>query len=365
MCKLQSSLRVKGYIFAMIRFFLKLLGVLYFIATITISLIAIVAALGFIHPAFDVFNHLQAFIFIATFACLLLCPLFIRNIKWQSLAISIAATGFLSSAIIVVPEIVLGIQNKNITYKKTQTSYKLLSHNLFGQNYDMERIAKEIFKQNPDFVNLQEYFPEQQKRLHPLLKEKYPYYNICIGGKRANIAIYSKIKFEVLPASICAKNDEQRVSRIFAKFIDFDGKPFVVGTTHLDWPMQVSKLDDGENIFEGVNLAFARKAGQYKQLAQAIKTIDAPLIMAADFNSSSWSYALRNFATNNNMKLLTRGMLTYPYELSIPFWHGGFPFRFLSLDHIMIKGKVKNLELAKGDPAGSDHNSIIFSFLIE
>ncbi len=340
----------------------KTIGLLFFLGTLVLSLIAIVAALGFIHPSLDVFNHLQPIIFVATFICLLVSPLFLRTDKWQALAITIAATGFLSSAIIFVPEIVLGLQDKSNPIEENQQAYKLLTHNIFGKNYDMQRLANSINYQNPDIITLQEYFPYQRERLHPLLIKNYPYFSICTGGKRANIAIYAKMAFERLPASVCADDQEQRTSQIFAKFMREDEKEFVVLTTHLDWPMQVSKLDDGENLLEGICLAFARKQEQYKKLAKAIKDISEPLILAADFNSTSWSYALRNFAVNNKLKLLTRGFLTYPNRFYIFGWRSTIPI--IPLDHIMVTDNIIIHDVTKGEPAGSDHNSVIISFSI-
>ncbi len=343
----------------MIRFFFTLIGLLFFITTLALFFISAGAALGFIHPILDVFNHLQPLIFIGTLSLLLLSPVFIKNKKWQSINIAIAATGFISSAAIVVPEFVLGLSVEKSEITADTKQYKLLSQNLFGLNYDMQRIAEAIKKEDPDIIALQEYFSTQRAGLHPLLVKDYPYYFLCIGGKRANIAIYSKLKFEKLAASDCAKDRKERTSRIFIKIIDDD---FTVATTHFDWPVRISQFRKGNDFSEKLDLAFARKKGQLSEFAKALENINGPLLIGADFNSTSWSYELRNFAKDNGLKLLTRSLLTYPNKFNIFGWRDVFPF--ISLDHIMSKGEIKIYELRKGDAAGSDHNPVIIRFSV-
>ncbi len=346
----------------MIRFIYALIGFFFFIFTLFISLLSIIAALGFIHPIFDVFNNFQPILFAGTLICLLLTPLILKNRKWQSLLIAIGATGFISSAIIFVPEFVLGIKGRASENINNKREYKLLTQNIFGENFDMERLAKAIIKENPDIVTLQEYFPGQREQLHPLLLEHFPYYSLCIGGKRANIAIYSKLKFEELSASFCAQNDEQRVSRIIVSIDGYDGDEFTIMTTHLDWPLQISRFKRGKDFFEKINLMFERKEEQMKELAKALENFNGPLLLAADLNTTSWTYALREFAKDNNLKLLTRFVLTYPNRFYIFGWRDVLPI--ISLDHILSKGDVRVHKLTKGDPAGSDHNPVIIYFSV-
>ncbi len=346
----------------MFRFFLAIFRLIFFSLVLGLSLISIIAALGFIHPAFDIFNHFQPFLFTGTLFLILLIPIFLQNKKWQSFTITIAATGFISSAIIVVPELVLNISAKLEKKEAESFTYKLLTQNIFGRNYSLELSAKAIKEENPDIVVLQEYFPGQRHKLHALLKEDYPYYEICTGGKRANIAIYSKLEFQKLSSSICAFNNEQRVSRLLVRIKGKGGDNFTIVTTHLDWPIQISQFKKSENFFTKINLMFARKQKQFADLAMALRTFNGPLILAGDFNSTSWSYSLRNFAKENELKLLTRAVLTYPNQFYIFGWRNVFPI--IGLDHIMTKGDVTIYELRKGKSAGSDHNSIIIRFSV-
>ena len=66
-------------------------------------------------------------------------------------------------------------------------------------------------------------------------------------------------------------------------------------TTHMDWPMPVE-----------------RQSGQLAALAQVVAGVEGPLVLAGDFNSTPWSYALRGFVDDAGLKRETASLLTYP-----------------------------------------------------
>ena len=348
----------------MYRLFLIIFGTGLFFATSGFSTLAIFAVLGFIHPILDFFNHLQPFIFIGTFLALLLSLLFYKNKLLRPLIISIASIGFLSSAFIVLPDGITRIKNEiDNPLEENKKSYKILTQNLFGRNYDAWRTVNEIKKINPDIIAFQEYFYFQREAIHHLIAEQYPFYEICKGGKRNNIAIYSKTKFELDKASSCYIGERHRISRIIAKFKDQYGGEFSVVTTHLDWPLQVSKLNDGDGIKERLDLSIKRKTEQLADLSKAINSISTPIVLVGDLNSTPWSYALRDFAKKSGLSLLTNSMFSYPNRLYLfGDWRNVIPF--LPLDHILLSDGIDKKSIKKGDPAGSDHNPIVLEFSV-
>ena len=67
----------------------------------------------------------------------------------------------------------------------------------------MSGVSAMIHSENPDIVALVEYFPGQREPLHPLLVPDYPYFAICTGGRRANLALYARLPFTVAPGDPC------------------------------------------------------------------------------------------------------------------------------------------------------------------
>jgi endonuclease/exonuclease/phosphatase (EEP) superfamily protein YafD len=108
------------------------------------------------------------------------------------------------------------------------TTVKVMTHNIFGLNYDMRRVAAAIRAEDPDIVALQEFFPEQAG-LADLLRERYPYGVRCQGGKRANLGLYSKIPFtSQMAEGECPDNAQgtQRTAHIIVRFTQSTGASF-------------------------------------------------------------------------------------------------------------------------------------------
>jgi endonuclease/exonuclease/phosphatase family metal-dependent hydrolase len=169
------------------------------------------------------------------------------------------------------------------------------------------------------------------------------------GGKRANIALYSRLPFVQVDDHACPDDayGETRSGHIIATFTLKDGTRFSVMTTHLDWPAP----------------KMARQAEQFETLREAIAKIDTPLILAGDFNSTSWSYALRDFTAAAGLTRQDHNIFTFPMRFYIAGWRDTWP-PFLPLDHVMTRGPVAVHGLHAGPATGSDHLPLIFTFSV-
>ena len=125
------------------------------------------------------------------------------------------------------------------------------------------------------------------------------------------------------------------------------GPAFSLATTHNDWPAPVT-----------------RQAEQFATLREALSTVEPPLILVGDFNSTPWSYALRGFVSAAGMMRHTYNLPTFPtlwYYLRD--WRAMFPI--LPIDHVMTRGAITIHDLRTGEPSGSDHLPIIVDFSVE
>ncbi len=347
-------------------FFAWAVGLGFALGTSGIVAGSLAAAFGFAHPLLDAFNHLQPLLFAGTLGCLSLAPVFVRPRRLRAFVTTLAGTGFAASAVVVVAEAVPRFETRPPLPGDGRPVYTLMTHNLFGLNGDMARVWQAVQREDPDIVLLQEYFPYQRSLLHPLMAQAYPHHTVCVGGKRANIAVYARIPFAADEEGACNAgfgDDAGRISRIAARFEGIDGVPFTIVTTHLDWPVQVSQLDEGASWREGLDLAVARKQGQFTALADALTTLPGPLMVAGDFNSTSWSHVLRRFTEVSGLERQDHSFLTYPTQFYIGGWREVWPF--LPLDHVMTRGGMVVHDLHKGAPAGSDHNSVVATFSLE
>lgn len=330
-----------------------------------LCLISIAAFLGFVSPFLDAFNHLQPFLFVGMLVALLLVLLLFAHHWARAGMLALAATGFLSSAVIVIPEQVHGLFRQGGDIKGQQV-IKMMSHNLFGMNYDMARMANVILSEDPDIVALQEYFNEQREGLHPLIISQYPYFNRCAGRKNSHVALYSKMPFVLEKGTQCADDadaENNPVARIVAHFTDRDDTDFVVVTTHLNWPIQISPLLSKDLDFGQKLVAMtARKQREWLELTGAIDQIKLPHVLVGDFNSTSWSYTLRQFVRTTGLTRYSHGLLTYPKLYYIKGWRE--TPAFLPIDHMMASDDVQVQLVRVGDKTGSDHLPLYAQFIV-
>lgn len=319
------------------------------------GLVALLGALGFLVPALDILNHLQIPIFFGTLIGLVLVIALVGRGAWRRTVLAIVGAGFLASACVVVPEIIWGLMPRPPLPTDGRPVLKVLSHNVFGLNYEMDRMRDYIFSVDPDIIALQEYFPEQRGPLHPMLIARYPHFALCTGGKRANIALYSKLPFTQSDTADCNEDvsERPRTSRIVATFMLDDGTTFTVLTTHLDWPFPVERQEQ-----------------QRADLTAEINAIKGPLLVVGDMNSTPWSYAMRGLIADTGLERQTRNLVTYPLSFTSP-WFGDEEtglvrlFPFLPLDQVMTRGGIAVHELHTGPDTNSDHLPVVFTMSVE
>jgi endonuclease/exonuclease/phosphatase (EEP) superfamily protein YafD len=327
-----------GFLLGIVRFFAGLL-------ILAMVLPAILALFGFVVPYFDLFNHLQLLLIGGTLLSIVVALLLMPRL-WKLLAL----LGFAASAWTFVPEYLSSLTPRQPV--SGATTLKLMTHNVFGLNHDMPRVAAVIAAEDPDIVALQEYFPEQAA-LGDLLKARYPYAVRCQGGKRANLGLYSKIPFDrEMSDADCPANARgtQRTAHIIAGFTLSDGTQFSVMTTHMDWPFPIDRQRD-----------------ELEAAAAAITATDGPLLVVGDFNSTPWSYAMKGFEAATGLRRETRSLVTYPLLFTVPnrLVRGGLltTLPFLPLDHVFERG-IDVTDLYRAEATGSDHLPIVFSFSV-
>jgi len=326
-----------------------LLGLLRLIAALLIvatAVPAILAIFGSLLPVLDILNHLQLLLFFGTLLAFVLA-LALRVRRW---AVLLAFLGFAASAWTFVPEWLSSLAPRPAI--SDATTLKVMTHNIFGLNHDMQRVADVIAQEDPDIIALQEYFPEQAT-LDALIRPKYPYSVRCQGGKRANLGLYSKIPFDKEMSDADCPSDaygKQRTAHIIAGFTLSDDTHFSVMTTHMDWPFPVQRQRD-----------------EYAAAEEAIKALDGPLIVVGDFNSTPWSYVMKGFEAETGLKRETRNLITYPLVITAPHKIARDGLLrltpFLPLDQVFVRD-VTVTELHRGADTGSDHLPVFFTFAV-
>lgn len=327
-------------------FLLKLIRLGLVLGALGVATLSILALFGFAVPELDLLNHAQIFLLPGTLIGLAIVAIALRG-RWRGVAMVYALVGIAASANVMVPEFVGSMQQRPTAPEGGTVT--MMTHNLFGMNYEMEKVEAAILAEQPDIIVFQEYFGEQATELHPLLLAEYPFFVRCRGGKRANLGLYSRLPFEQVQDGACPNNayGTTRTAHILATFQAPNGKPFSVITTHMDWPIPVQRQHD-----------------QLSALSALVDSIEGPLILAGDFNSTPWSYSLRDFVARTGLVRQTMNLLTYPMSwYYLRAWRETIPF--LPLDHVMTRGGIVVHALHAGRPTASDHLPVVFTFSVE
>lgn len=316
---------------------LRLFAALLILATAVPALLAI---LGSWVPFFDLFNHLQLLLVFGTLAATAAALLLMRR-WWRVLAV----LGLAASAFTFVPEWLSSLAPRQPV--SDVTTIKVMTHNIFGLNYDMDRVDAAIRNEDPDIVALQEFFPEQAG-LGDLLRIRYPYSVRCQGGKRANLGLYSKLPFSLeMVAGECPDDAHgvQRTAHIIARFTLSTGVSFSLMTTHMDWPYPLE-----------------RQREEFAAAAQLANSVAGPLVVVGDFNSTPWSFTMKAFEATTGLKRETRNLVTFPELFTTPSGLVRLA-PFLPLDHVFQRGLIVS-ELHAGGQTGSDHLPVIFTMSV-
>lgn len=327
-------------------FLLKLIRLGLVLGALGAATFALLALFGFAVPELDLLNHAQILLLPGTLIAVLVLALLLRG--WgRGAAVIYAVVGLAASVNVMLPEYLGSLRARPAAPE--DGTITMMTHNLFGMNYEMEKVTAAIFAEDPDIIVLQEYFGEQASELHPLLLAEYPNFVRCRGGKRANLGLYSRLPFDQQEDGACPSDayGTTRTAHILARFQTEDGKAFSVITTHMDWPIPV-----------------ARQREQLDALSEVVDEIEGPMILAGDFNSTAWSYSLRQFVAGNGLVRETMNLLTFPMSwYYFGAWRDTLPF--LPLDHVMTRNGIVVHEIHAGRATASDHLPVVFSFSVE
>lgn len=331
----------------MFRVALGLLRCLLALGSLAVAGVAGAALLGFAVPQFDLLNHFQLLIFIGSAAGLAVTAALFARSRWQRWVVGLAAIGFLASGATFLPEAAWGLLPRPGLPSDGRPVYRLMTHNLFGRNLDMQTVRSEIRRQQADIVAFQEYMPPQRRRLRELLENDFPYRAECNRGIRGHLAIYSRFPLTAAMEGACVDNAPSGINegRIVARISPPGAAPFTLATTHIDWPAPIQ-----------------RQREQFDRLAARLQRESGPLLLVGDFNSTPWSYALRQFTATAGLDRQTRNLPSFPELFSIRGWRR--TPSILPLDHVMTRGEVAVHEVHLGKFTGSDHLPVIATFSV-
>ncbi len=222
----------------------------------------------------------------------------------------------------------------------------LMTLNLWPENVDPEGTARIVLAADPDVVVLEEATAKGQIAAHAI-RARYPYGVGCEGPTECALAIYSKLPIAAGEAKAQDWNRRpfDTLRTAWAR-IEAPGKPpFTVVATRYGTPSAPWLQRD-----------------QRRRLATFLGQFDrSSLILAGDFNSSPWSFAMREQdRLLQGLERRTRALPTWPARWPIRGFGGrAEPVPLIPIDHVYAGASWKTVSVKRGPRTGSDHYPVI------
>jgi vancomycin resistance protein VanJ len=214
-------------------------------------------------------------------------------------------------------------------------TFAVLTYNINGRNREVEAIAAQIERFDPDVVALHEVNATMHKALKARLLDRYPYQQ-----REPGIGLYSRLPIE-------------------------DYQAYRLGDEEGPWAQQCRLLLDGQRVTllnahprtptgELRHFATSGHAADVSDLLARVEGIDGPLLVVGDLNLTDQNRAYGELARRlrDAYREAGRGL--------------GFTFRgseggpaLWRIDFVLHTPDLAALDVALGDYGGSDHRPLV------
>jgi len=211
--------------------------------------------------------------------------------------------------------------------------FKIVSFNVQKSNRRYGLVREFLRREAADIIILQEVNAAWKGELE-VLSEEYPYRFIHASETFYGLALFSKIPWEKVE---------------YLPFAETSGTPIIKGRFML-----------GNRFFTFLGTktfpptsgpCAARRAQQLSKLGEIAEKIEGPLILAGDFNATSWSRAFATFQQKSRQQWNGGGQT--------PSWPSLLGWAGIKIDHIMVNSGLSMQSLSSGPNVGSDHLPVI------
>lgn len=210
---------------------------------------------------------------------------------------------------------------------------RLLSLNVLTANREKQRVLDYITREDPDVVFLMEVDSEWEEALAPLAT-RYPHHVIDAREDNFGVAFFSRAEASALKTIYLG---EAALPTVTAALRHAGREMRFIGT-HPVPPVS------------GEYARWQRK--QMALLAERIRGLDAPVLLAGDLNATPWGVVYREFTRSTG---LAARSVDAPWRAT---WHA-LPFAGLPIDHILCSPELQITARRVGPPVGSDHRPLI------
>ena len=307
------------------------------LSLIGLASISLLSWLGFVSYKFDALSHFR--LHYAFFSGLLLVMAATLNARKSVILAGLLVASNLAGALIYPYKPISSETPKNNT-----VTVKIMSINTRNYVNNIDGIVRQIMRESPDIVMMQE-VPDWKSPILYRLREAYPWQTDCVHLHRCRVAMLSKHPWKRAFAQLYGSH---HTAIGVAEFGAALGNARIM-TVHLHRPL------------------FSDQLAQFTELKPFLFNSDGPVVVGGDFNAAPWSWMLR--ATVKSTGLLPLGGLnpTWPAHGFDSYRLGGkclICFAQIQIDHFLGSRDVEVKSTRAGASVGSDHLPLIAEIML-
>lgn len=285
---------------------------------------AVVSCLGTLHRYFEITSHFKVQYLAASVVCLALL-ISLKAWRWASIAVLCVTL----NAIAVLPWFISSSKPEPLTH-----NLRLLQSNVNAANTNYPALLNLVEKEKPDLLIVQEASDGWRDALEAMNKT-HPYSRFVVNRDNAGIALFSRFPVEDIDTM---SGDELGFPILIAK-INIDDVKLTLVSLHPPPP--------------GTNEYLRERNQQLMQVAELVKQLPHPLIVAGDLNISLWSPYYTEFVNRSELKAARKGFGI------LPTWPTHNRFIMIPIDHCLVTNEIQVSNCRTGTEVSSDHLPLI------
>lgn len=223
-----------------------------------------------------------------------------------------------------------------------QKPLRLMLHNIWWNNAELDKVVEQIRAADADVVVLQEVYNVNRDQLR-VLDAEYPYRVECWASRFCDVLILSRVALE--DGANFNKFGEVRLGLARAGF-SVNGCPVTLFAAHLNRPWPYTRRDQRRT-----------QANQVEVLAEEVRAWPGPKIVAGDFNATPWTHPVTAIEDAAKGRALGGFSGTWPWFLPGPLK--------LPIDHVIVSRPVLTATRTVLEPQGSDHSAVLVELTAE
>ncbi|MEM7069318.1 MAG: endonuclease/exonuclease/phosphatase family protein [Pseudomonadota bacterium] len=285
-----------------------------------------------IHPAFDTMAQFRLHLSAGLISSAVLLLLFRKPVfSLIALAVGVLGASFVTSG--------TTLSAKTLAPLPGQPFYQIFHLNLYWKNQHKADVVERILEIDPQLISVAEVAGGWDWHLKKF-ESRWPHTAHCPEwSDRGGIKIYSKWKLDN-SNDFCGDYGSLLLTRVSTD----DGINFALGSAHPRWPWPASG------------------PRQIATHLPHLQQIGEDGLIVGDFNSTTWSWSLQQFANAGGLKIFD--------GIGATWFFGSMPAPIvriagLPIDNVMSKGKIRILSARTIDSMGSDHLPLLIDFQLE